>query len=277
MTPSTGQGIGFFATIVYNLTGFELVACMGSQIRNPRKDMAKSIFFASCLVIGLYVLGSIGILLAIPLNDLNLVSGITDVAQRIYSDHPMVVNIIILVFLSTIISDQVTWSMAPSRAAAEAANNGDLPSFIGKWNRFKTPYAANVVLGVTGTLVTLIYSYFASGNSSATFWSIFSFSSVCIIVSYLPYYSAFIKLRLTDKTTPREFKIPGGIVGAWLCTFLCLFFIVISITLFVFPNLLSLNFGWSHSLPIIIGMIIILGLSEIMIRYTEAKKARLGQ
>ena len=199
MTPSASSGIHFFSAIIYNLTGFELVACMGSNLRNPKKDMPKSIFAASMIVVALYVIGSLGILFAIPLAHLNLVSGVNDAATVIFSNYYIVAAIVVL-FLATIITDQMTWTMAPSRAAAEAALAGDLPKFIGKKHpKYGTPYGAAIVLGVTGTIVTLVYSYFAAGDSTKTFWSIFSFSSVCIIFSYLMYYPSFIKLRLIDK------------------------------------------------------------------------------
>lgn len=270
LIPSSNSGIGFFSAIIYNITGFELVACMGSQLRKPARDMPRAILYSSLAVVFLYVFGSMGILMAIPVANINLVTGIPDVVRAIFN-NPYVTNIVTILFLFTIICDQVTWSMAPSRAAAEAANNGDLPKFIGKWHpRYNTPYGANIVLGITGTLVTLIYSYFASGNSADTFWSIFSFSSVCIISSYILYYLSYMKLRLTDGKTARPFTIPGGLVVAWLCTLLCLAFIVICIILFVFPDILSLTISWDHSAPIIIGMAIILLASELLIRKTEA-------
>jgi amino acid transporter len=274
LTPSAGSGIGFFSAIIYNVTGFELVACMGKVLRDPAKTMPKAILFSSLAVVGLYVFGSVGILMAIPVEKINLVSGIADAVSPIFGEGSFVVLMVLLFFMLTIIGDQITWSMAPSRAAAEAARGGSLPVFIGKWHpKYQTPVGANIVLGVIGTVVTVVYSFFAAGNAADTFWSLFSFSGTCIISSYLLFYSSFLKLRLSDPRAARPFKMPGGLPVAWLSTGICLLFIMICITLFVFPDILSGKVNLNHSGPIVVGMILILTIGEIIIRRSEKHSA----
>jgi amino acid transporter len=205
------------------------------------------------------------------------VSGIADSVTPIFGQGSFIVLMIMILFMLTIIGDQVTWSMAPSRAAAEAARGGSLPAFIGRWHpKYQTPVGANIVLGVIGSIVTIIYSFFAAGKAADTFWSLFSFSGTCIISSYLLYYSSFIKLRLSDPTTKRPYRVPGGIVMAWACTLVCLLFITICITLFVFPNILSGTVNLNHSGPIVVGMILIIIVGEIIIRRSEKRYALSG-
>jgi amino acid transporter len=274
LTPSAGSGIGFFSAIIYNVTGFELVACMGKVLRDPAKTMPKAILFSSLAVVGLYVFGSVGILMAIPAEKINLVSGIADAVSPIFGEGSFVVLMVLLFFMLTIIGDQITWSMAPSRAAAEAARGGSLPGFIGRWHpKYQTPVGANIVLGVIGTVVTVVYSFFAAGDAADTFWSLFSFSGTCIISSYLLFYSSFLKLRLSDPHAVRPFKMPGGLPAAYLSTGVCLLFITICITLFVFPDILSGKVNFNHSGPIVVGMILILAIGEIIIRRSEKLSA----
>lgn len=275
MTPGAGAGIGFFSVIIYNVTGFELVACMGSMLKNPARTMPKAILFSSIVVIGLYIFSSVGVMLAIPYQDINLVSGITDAIAPIFGKGSGIVMLITVMFLSTILFDQVTWSMAPSRAAAEAAKAGCLPEIIGKWHsKYKTPYGANTTLGVIGTVIAIAAALFGSGDNADAFWSVFSFSSTCIISSYLLLYPSFIKLRLSDAGKHRPYRMPGGIITAWICTLLCVSFIAIAIILFIFPDILSWKVNWSHSAPVIIGMIIALTAGEIIIRRSEIQHAR---
>jgi amino acid transporter len=274
LTPSADSGIGFFSAIIYNVTGFELVACMGKVLKEPARTMPKSILFSSLVVVALYVFGSVGILMAIPVEKINLVSGIADAVTPIFGEGSFIVLMVLILFMLTIIGDQITWSMAPSRAAAEAAKGGSLPAFIGKWHpKYQTPYGANIVLGVIGTLVTLIYSFFAAGDAADTFWSLFSFSGTCIISSYLLFYSSFLKLRLCDPAAARPYKMPGGLPMACLSTAVCLLFIVICITLFVFPDVLSGKINLNHSGPIVVGMILILAIGEVIIRRSEKQHA----
>lgn len=270
LIPDRSNGIGFFSAIIYNVTGFELVACMGSVLKNPAKTMPKAILWSSLAVVGLYIFGSLGIMMAIPQQDINLVSGVTDAIKPLFGADSAIVWIITVLFLLCILGDQVTWSMAPSRAAAEAAKEGCLPAVIGRWHpKHQTPYGANTTLGIIGTVISVVYSLFAAGDSADTFWSVFAFSSTCIISSYLLFYPAFIKLRLCDPATKRPYRMPGGMVAAWVCTLLCVGLIAVAIVLFVFPDVLSGTVNWTHSGPIVVGMVIVLAVGEVIIRRAE--------
>lgn len=83
--------------------------------------MPRAILYSGLAVVVLYIFGSLGIMMALPLDHINLVPGITDATRPLLGDNSPVVMIITVLFMLRIVGDQVTWSMAPSRAAAEAA------------------------------------------------------------------------------------------------------------------------------------------------------------
>lgn len=129
-------------------------------------------------MVGLYIFGSLGIMMALPLDHINLVSGVTDAIRPLFGDNSPVVLIITVLFILCIVGDQVTWSMASSRAAAEAAREGCLPAIVGKWHpKYNTP----VVPAPRWAGVSILYTCFAAGDNADAFWSAFSFSSACII------------------------------------------------------------------------------------------------
>lgn len=269
--------IGFLAVIVYNLIGLELVACMGKELRNPVRDMARAILLASVAIAFLYIFGSMGILIAIPLEKLNLVSGIVDALDPLFGAGSPLIILVCIFFMLSIIGNQVTWAMAPSRAAAEAAKEGELPALMGRWHpKNNTPYWANRILGIVSTIITLVYAWFAQGNNANMFWSVFSFSSTCIIISYLLFFASFLKLRISDKLTPRPFRVPGGMPVAICRSLLCMAFIFMSATLFVFPDLPEGIIDWAHSGPILVGVIIVLIVGDIIIRWAEKSHAKLN-
>lgn len=278
MLPSASSGIGFLAVIVYNLVGLELVACMGKELRNPVRDMPRAILLASLAIAFLYVFGSMGILMAIPLENLNLVSGIVDALGPLLGEGSPLIILVCVFFMLSIVGNQVTWAMAPSRAAAEAAREGELPAFIGRGHpRNNTPYWANRILGIVSTVITLVYAWFAQGDNANMFWSIFSFSSACIIISYLLFFASFIKLRICDTSTPRPFKVPGGLPVAIGCSLLCMVFIFMCAMLFIFPDLPKGIIEWHHSGPILSGVIIVLAVGDIIIRRAEKSHEKLTQ
>lgn len=273
MLPSASSGVGFLSVIVYNLVGLELVACMGKEIRNPTHDMPRSILLASVAIAFLYIFGSMGILMAIPLEDLNLVSGIIDALTPLLGEGSPLIFIVSIFFMLSIIGNQVTWAMAPSRAAAEAAREGKLPEFIGRWHpENNTPYWANRILGIVATVITVAYGLIAQGDNADMFWSVFAFSSACIIISYILFFASFIKLKISDTKTYRPFKIPGGQAVSLICGALCIFFVTICATLFIFPDLPKGFIDWDYTTPILSSVLMVLVVGELIIRYSEKKE-----
>ena len=272
MTPNLAAGFGFFSVIIYNVTGFELVACMGSVLKNPAKDMPKAIITAAIIVVILYVVGSVGILLAVPIAQLDLVSGITAALSTMFGQGNWVTTLVVSLFMASIIGDLVTWTMAPSRAAAAAAADGHFPAALGKWHpRFKTPYIAALTQGVVATIITILYTLMATGGAAELFWSIFSFSSALIISSYLPLYAAFFKLRYKHPNRYRPYKVPGGTLGMIVFGGLTYMFIILAVVLFIFPQIFSFSIDWTASGPTLIGLVLFSLVGEYLIRSAEKK------
>ena len=70
---------------------------------------------------------------------------------------------------------------------------------------------ASIMNGVVATVVVVlgIIMGVVSEEASNLFWTFFSFSLVTLLISYIPLFPAFLKLRKTDKTK-RSYKVPGG-------------------------------------------------------------------
>jgi amino acid transporter len=269
-----GQGIGFAATIIYNLMGFELVANLGNQMRNPAKDMAKAILFSAAMISLLYILGSFAELVAIPVGHLNLVSGLIDTLITMLGKG-WFATLVGLLYCVTSLGNQVTWFMAPSMAMAVAAQDGAFPKQLGKFHpKHQTPYIANFVAMTVSSVVAVLYAVLAAGNRTDLFWSLFSFSSALILVCYIVYFAAFLKLRITDATTPRPFKVPGSMPGAVIAAILCIISALFALMLFFFPTIFSGVINWQQSLPVIGGVLISIIVGELLIRAGERQGRR---
>ena len=214
MMPSLDSGLGFLPVIIFNLMGFELIACMGDEIKDPRRDIPKSILISAVIVTGLYVFGTIGILMALPVEEIGLVAGIISTLQTLFGTgafgKAMVYGIGSLALL-TFIANMTTWTMGSSRAAMEAAQAGELPALFAKEDPVHhTPVGANTMTGIVSTVVILLYGL-TSGESDQLFWSIFAFSSCIFLLPYLFMFPAYLKLRVTDPDVERLIKSPAAL------------------------------------------------------------------
>jgi amino acid transporter len=66
--------------------GFELMSGAGGELENPGRDIPRAIITAGLLISVFYLLGTVGILVAIPLAQLGLVSGIIDTLRAVLGD-----------------------------------------------------------------------------------------------------------------------------------------------------------------------------------------------
>lgn len=271
MIPSLDSGLAFLPAIVFNLMGFELVACMGDEIRNPKRDTPRSIFAAAGTVTFLYILGTIGILMALPVEDIGLVGGIVDTLKVVFGESSSLVWIIGTLALFTFVTNMVTWCMGANRAAAEAATDGELPALFAKINSNGAPVGANIITGMVSSVVMVCYGFFAAGNDEL-FWTLFAFSSVIFLFPYLFMFPAFLRLRRTEPDAHRPFRVPGGKGVALWCTIVPSLFVIQAVILFIFPDLPLGKVDWSYSLPVLLGIALTVGVGEVIVNRAASQK-----
>ncbi len=277
MVPSMDSGLGFLPVIIFNLMGFELIACMGNEIKDPRRDIPKSILISALIVTCLYVFGTIGILMALPVEEIGLVAGIISTLQTLFGDNAFgqfMVYLIGSLALLTFIANMTTWTMGASRAAMEAAQAGELPEVFARENPVhRTPVGANIITGILSTAVILLYGL-SSGESDELFWSIFAFSSCIFLLPYLFMFPAYLKLRISNPDVERPYKVPGGMGFQIAISTICFLFIVQAVALFIFPEIGAGTVDWSYSTPVALGIIATVIVGEcILARATRRLQA----
>ena len=262
------MGVAFLPAIIYNLLGLELIACLGKNLHNPARNLPRAMLGASVIIAALYLFGTLGILAALPVEKVGLIAGLTDASRILFADLPYselwVAGLGIMVLL-TLISNMVNWTMGSSRAAAEAADAGELPAFVAhRHPKYGSPVGANVCTGLVATLVILAYALLAQNNDEL-FWSVFAFSSTIFLMPYLLLFASFLRLRQQDPATHRAFKVPGGSAIVLVMTISGLLFVLGALLLFIFPQLLEWQIAWQESAPLLIGLVLALVLGEWLV------------
>ncbi|NIY82522.1 APC family permease [Vibrio hepatarius] len=264
IVPTLDSAVAFLPAIVFNLMGFELVATMTKEMKDVR-DMPKAVFLSIGITAFLYIFGTIGILMALPVASIGLVAGLIDTFKTLFGDGPLG-NAMVYFFgvcaLLTLIGNMVSWTMGASRAAAEAAQEGELPAPVAKMSDKGSPVGANNITGMVSTVVILSYAFFAQGNDDL-FWSIFAFSSCIFLLPYLFMFPAYLKLRLVDGERERPFKVPGGLAAQCIMSVVCFLVVFQAVVLFIFPEALELTVAdWNYTAPVLIGVIATILIGE---------------
>jgi len=271
--PEWGAGLAFLPVIVYNFMGFELMSGASGEMKNPGKDIPRAIITSGALIAVFYILGTVGILMALPLDQLGLVSGIVDTLKILLGGTPVgnaVVVVLGVAALYTFLANMVTWTIGANRTAAEAAKEHELPEIFGREHPVKkTPTGAFILTGIVSTVVIILYGFMA-GNAEDLFWTLFAFSSMIFLMPYLALFPAFLKLRHDDPNVVRPYRVPGGKTVAIILAVICELFIIQAVVLFVWVP--GQPMDWAFAAPVLVGVLITLVVGEILISVSAKKK-----
>jgi len=245
--------IAYASAIVYNLLGFELISSIASKVENPGKNIPRMTVLAGVLIAALYIIGTFGVLVAIPAEAVDPLDGFFYAIQELCtvfgSGQTVAFSIIIAVALLTLVANMISWTLGGVEVLDEAEFTKNSKILGHKSAKFNTPDYSYIMMGVISTL--LIVLNFALGESAnEAFWTILSFSFLVFFLPYLWLFPTAIKLRFKDTQTPRPYKVPGGKPGLIIASVLGFAFIALGcILLFVTGE------GWDplYHLTLIIG------------------------
>lgn len=225
------QDGGYFAVIMYNLLGFELIGSIGSKINDPQRTVPKMTTIAGIAILAIYCIGTFGVLAAIPADSIDEVDGFVYAVRELCSVFGGFGNVLfyIIIFgaILTLVANMITWSLGGNEAFM-GAELDERSKFLGhRHPKYGTADNLYYVMGIIST-ICIIANYGLSGDANEIFWTIFTFSTTIFYLCYLLMFVAAVKLKFTDNT-PRVYAVPGGKVGMIICASLSFFFVGLSL------------------------------------------------
>ena len=269
------HSLSYISVIIFNFLGFEVVCTYANNMSDPKKQIPQSIVTGGIVIAAIYLFSAFGIGAAVDVREISVDSGLIDAVSLILGGSGgVLVGVVALLFLVTLFGNMISWSMGVNSTAALAADHNDMPRvFAKRWAKNDMPVGAAVTSGVVASCVCVlgVLIEMASPDSSL-FWSFFALNLVMLLLSYLPVFPAFLKLRREDAKTPRPFRVPGSDTALKWIAYVPMVLIVISIIFTAVP--LSFDAETLASfLPITIGSILSVAIGEVLIAL-RGKNAR---
>ncbi len=270
-------GLSFLSVIIFNFLGFEVVATFADDMENPKKEIPKALIVGGALMALFYVLPATGINIAMSLEDAEA-SGITESFMILLTKLGMnadLVRIIVIVvglmFIYTMVANIVSWSFGVNSVAKYSADDGGLPKLFSKTNKDGVPYMASILNGVVASVIVILGIIFGSISETASnlFWTFFSLSLVTLLISYIPLFLAFLKLRKTDNTK-RIYKVPGNNTFVSIFAIVPFVLLILGVIFTLFGDFTSEYI--SENMPLIIGVIISFIVEEILVAKVKNTK-----
>ncbi len=259
--------LSYISVIIFNFLGFEVVCTFAGSMSEPKKQIPQSIVTGGIVIAAIYLFSAFGIGAAVDVREISVDSGLIDAVSLILgADGGVLVGVVALLFLVTLFGNMISWSMGVNSTAALAADHNDMPRvFAKRWAKNNMPVGSAVASGVVASGVCVLGVLIETVTpDSSLFWSFFALNLVMLLLSYLPVFPAFLKLRRVDAKTPRPFRVPGSDAALRCIAYVPMALIIISIIFTAVP--LSFDEETLKSfLPITIGTILSAAIGEVLI------------
>ncbi len=268
LLPSFDLGsLSYISVIIFNFLGFEVICTYADSMHKPSRQIPQAITVGGLVIAAIYLFSAFGIGAAIPTADISVDTGLVDaVSLMIGRSSGFFIALVALLFLVTLFGNMISWSMGVNSVAAYAADRGDMPRVFGLRRASNhMPYGAALTSGIVASVVCVIGAILeAVSPTSSLFWSFFALNLVMLLLSYVPVFPAFLKLRRMDPDTPRPFRVVGPTWFLRVVAYLPMVLTIVSILFTALP----LSFDTetlTATLPITIGSVISVAVGEVLI------------
>jgi len=211
MTPSFHfHDLIFWSLLTFAVAGCETASFMGEEIKNPRRTVPWGLFIAGLTIALCYILGTVGVLAALPASEVSNLQGLMQAISKTASRLGFVSLIPIVAFLISVsnVGAAGAYLAAVARLPFVAGIDRFLPKAFGSLHpRWKTPWVALLVQFVIAVLFIFLGQ---AGTSVKGAYDVMA--SMTVIVYFIPYlfvFAAMIKLQ-SEPAGPEVIRVPGG-------------------------------------------------------------------
>lgn len=265
--------IAFLVGIIMGLSGLEMSAVHGEEVKNPNQTFPRAILLAGLIVFLIAIFGSLGIARIIPADQINLASGIIQTFTVFFSQYHLAFLIPFLAFLITLgaVTNASTCLIAPTKALGEVARHGHIPAFFARHNKHRVPITILIAQGLMMTVISSII--FLMPTVSASYWIFTDLAGQLYLVMYVLLFITSIKLHYTHRHLKQGYRIPFKGIGLWTVSTIgaigstfCLF------AGFVPPGDVQTGSLWIYEGILIGGMLLFVVAPFVIYRWSKHKQ-----
>jgi len=212
--------ISFWALMCFGFAGLELASVMGEEIEDTRRTIPRAIVISGVIITGIYILGTVAMLIIFPSSEVNVISGIVESIGEIGNrmGMPWLLNAMALSITIGGIGGAGAWLAGTARIPFVVGIDNFLPPVLSKVHpKWETPYIAILVQGILSTLFILM-SVIGSTIEEA-YLVLLDATLILYFIPYLYLFVSLVKLRMERETqdVPAEesVMIPGKRFGLW--------------------------------------------------------------
>lgn len=203
----------FLSTLMFAFSGIEMLGTIARDVKNPQKSFPKAILISSIIIGVIYILGTLAFQFVIKITPDDTATALYQFADQITKQFHLPFNlaqILGICFVIAILGSLTFLILNPSVMMAESGK-GILPDKLTQSSKNNIP--ANLILWqAVGVTIILVSSGFIPSVSGALNMLILM-ATLAFFIPYVFLILAYIKLRISDKTTVRPFRVKSNFLA----------------------------------------------------------------
>lgn len=247
LKPTTDWVAIFSAVIpllIFNWVGFELQNGAGEEMVNPQRDVPRSIIRGGIIAVIAYTIPITVVLFTLTTSQLSNVGGFLAAYRTVNTVlGPLATPLGWLVAIAVVFglaSSGGSWVIGADRTYAIASLDRTAPSIFGRFSgRYGTPIFVNTMTGIVASIAMIaavLITAYGSGSIVLLFGLVLGFVISTTTLSYLFVFPSFLVLRYKYPNVHRPYKVPGGMLGAWIVMLLPLAYAALASFFILWPR-----------------------------------------
>jgi len=199
--------------IMLSFCGIEIATVHANDVADPQHAFPKALSYSVGIILFTLILGSLSIAIVLPEKNINLVAGIMQAFEAFFLSYhlswmmPVVAVMLVLGGLGGVSN----WIIAPTKGLLVAAQEDNLPKIFQRTNRSGAPYLMLYTQAIIVTILSALFLFMPTVNGS--YWLLTALAAQLYMMMYFIMFIAAIKLRFSEPSHYRPFRIPGGLLG----------------------------------------------------------------
>lgn len=261
------------AGVFFSFSGIDMNAAHIKDLKKPNKQFPFAIFVSMILALLIFIVGTLIIAMVIPNKQINLLYTLYATYRELGATIGFPDLYLVFCWLGMLNSFAalITNLAGPSYMLGQAGRSGFLPKFLQNNNKHGMP--SRLMYTQMALMTVIAFIVFLLPNVEGFVALITQAITILYLAYYVMMFIAFLRLRYQQPNRPRGFKVPGGMVGAWLVAGIGILASVFGIVLAFYPPAqlkAEVGSGATYDI-IIIGLLVFVFIACILI-YRASRK-----
>jgi glutamate:GABA antiporter len=207
-----------FAILILAYTGFELAPLLGDEIRDTERSVRRAVYISGALITIIYVAGTAALLMALPVAQINVISGVPEAMNAIgaRSGLPFFGLIAVVLITITSLGGLSGWVAGTARLPFVIGLSHYLPEQLGAIHpRYRSPHVALLVQAGAVSLAMLAAISGSTIHEAFLLLIDMTVALNCAVWVYI-FASLLVLRRRAAGRNEGIALVPGGLLGCTL-------------------------------------------------------------